>query len=192
MISQGGDTTQNTGPRYPHSFHALLQVLLQQFAIVFNTPTCFPPPRPTDYRIPLLPNSPPVNVRPFRHPHFQKSEIKKLVGQMLLERVNRPSTSPFSSPLLLVRKNDGSWGFYIDYRALNAITIRNQFPIPTIDKLLDELVGATVFSKLDMRADYHQLWIHPSNVEKTAFRTHDDYYEFTVMSFGLSNAPSTF
>lgn len=148
-------------PEDPHIHNLLLE-----YSHIFETPTSLPPPRNHDHHIPLAPNSSPVNVRPYRYPHYQKQIMTDLIAEMLKDGLIKPSHSPYSSPVLLVRKKDGTWRFCVDYRALNAITIRDRFPIPTVDELLDELHGARIFSKIDLRAGYHQIRVNKADTHK--------------------------
>ncbi|GJX65231.1 hypothetical protein Tco_0299574 [Tanacetum coccineum] len=162
-----------TPPEDPH-----IQNLLTDYSYIFEPPTSLPPPRLQDHHIPLKPNAPPVNVKPYRYPHYQKQIMTDLIADMLKDGLIKPSHSPYSSPVLLVRKKDGTWKCCTDYRALNAITIRDRFPIPTVDELLDELHGAQIFSKIDLRAGYHQIRLADADTHKTAFRTVDGHFEF--------------
>lgn len=162
--------------------------LITQHAHLFQEPKELPPQRDCDHAIPLIPGVKPVNVKPYRYNSAQKDEIERQVKEMLMNGVIRPSASPFASPVLLVKKKDGNWRFCVDYRQLNAITIKNKFPLPVVD----ELHGSHWFTKLDMRSGYHQVRDKPEDEAKTAFKTHNGHWEFRVMPFGLTNAPATF
>ncbi|CAL8465899.1 g5435 [Coccomyxa elongata] len=151
-----------------------------------------PPERPVEHAIDLEPGHEPHNRPPFRLSEVEWEECRKQIRELQDKGHIRPSTSPYGAPILFVKKKDGSFRMCIDYRALNKATIKNAYPMPRIDDLLDRLKGATVFSKMDLRSGYHQVRIREGDEYKTGFRTRDGHYEFTVMPFGLCNAPATF
>lgn len=169
-----------------------VQSILDQFSTVFAEPTGLPPRRLCDHSIPLIEGAQPINKRPYRYSPQLKTEIERQIKEMLASGVIQLSNSAFSSPIILVRKKDGTWRIVVDYRHLNALTIKSKYPVPIIDELLDELAGAAWFSKLDLRAGYHQIRMAPGEEYKTAFQTHHGQFEFNVMAFGLTGAPATF
>lgn len=165
-----------------------IQQVLNQYEDLFQEPKGLPPARLHDHKIPLQPGANPVNIRPYRYTHEQKDEMERQISKMLQSAIIQPSTSPYASPVLLVKKKDNSWRFCVDYRQLNKSTVKDKYPIPIIDDLLDELEGLLTivrqvkyFSKIDLRSGYHQIRMEPSDVYKTAFRTHSGHYEFLAL-----------
>jgi hypothetical protein len=151
-----------------------------------------PPDREVEFVIELQPGTTPISKSSYRMPPKELAELKKQLQEFLDEGYIRPSSSPWGCPALFVKKKDGSLRLCVDYRPLNAVTIKNKYSLPRIDVLFDQLAGAKVFSKIDLRSGYHQIKIRPSDIPKTAFSTHYGLYELLVMSFGLTNAPAYF
>jgi hypothetical protein len=179
--------------------YAVVAVQLEDIPVVCEYPDVFPndlpgipPDRDVEFVIELQPGTAPISKRPYRMPPKELAELKVQLQELIDKGYIRPSSSPWGSPALFVKKKDGSLQMCVDYRPLNAVTIKNKYPLPRIDVLFDQLAGDKVFSKIDLRSGYHQIKIRASDVPKTAFSTRYGLYEFLVMSFGLTNAPAYF
>ncbi|WVZ49193.1 hypothetical protein U9M48_000570 [Paspalum notatum var. saurae] len=151
-----------------------------------------PPERDIEFSIELVPGTAPIYKKAYRISGVELLEVKKQIDELLEKGFIRKNTSPWASPVLLTEKKDGTLRMCVDYRGLNAVTVKNKYPLPRIEDLFDQLKGACVFSKIDLRSGYHQLRIRPSDIPKTAFISRYGLYEYTVMSFGLTNAPAFF
>nr|AHN53418.1 pol polyprotein [Nuttalliella namaqua] len=166
--------------------------LLQEYASLFDACRCpLGVARNVEHRIDTG-GVRPLRQRPYRVSHSERETIETEVTEMLSKSIVRPSSSPWSSPVVLVPKKDGSIRFCVDYRRLNKVTRKDVYPMPRIDDALDAVCGANYFSSLDMRSGYWQIPMAEEDKEKTAFVTPDGLYEFNVMPFGLCNAPATF
>jgi hypothetical protein len=166
--------------------------LLEKYKDRFEEPKGLPPERPVGHTIKMVEGHEPPHKRGYRLTPKEKAECTRQCQELLAKGLIRPSTSPYSSPVIFVKKKDGSLRMCIDYRAVNKLTIKNRYPLPRIDQLLDTLQGAKVFSSLDLHSGYHQLRIHPDDVPKTAFTTPTGHYEWLCTPFGISNAPGMF
>jgi hypothetical protein len=151
-----------------------------------------PPEREVEFVIDLLPRNTHISKHPYRMSVEELQELKKQLTELQDAGYIHPSSSPWGAPVLFVQKKDGSQRMCVDYRSLNDVTIKNKYSLPRIDDLFDQMRGAKVFSKIDLRSGYHQMKIRPSDIPKTTFSTWYGLYEFTVMSFGLTNAPAYF
>ncbi|GJX19602.1 putative nucleotidyltransferase, ribonuclease H [Tanacetum coccineum] len=140
----------------------------------------------------LIPGAIPVVKSPYRLAPFKMEEFSGQLSELRDKGFIRPSSSPWGAPILFVKKKDGSFRMCIDYRELNKLTIKNQYPLLRIDDLFDQLQGSQYFSKINLRSGYHQLRVYKDDIPKTAFRTRYGHFEFTVMPFGLTNAPAVF
>ncbi|KAJ9524377.1 hypothetical protein QJQ45_008576 [Haematococcus lacustris] len=176
----------------PDAIKAQLDALLAEYSDVFTPLTGLPPDRPVGHTIPLEPGNRPPATPMYRLSKPEHDELKQQIQDLLAKGMIEPSSSPYAAPVLFVQKKSGELRMCIDYRQLNKITLRDQYPLPRIDDLFDKLSGCKVFSSLDLQAGYHQIRITPEDVPKTAFRTPEGHFQFKVLCFGLTNAPATF
>ncbi|KAL0544248.1 hypothetical protein IC582_019361 [Cucumis melo] len=151
-----------------------------------------PPDREIEFTIELLPGTAPISQAPYRMAPSELKELKMQLQELVDKGYIRPSVSPWGAPVLFVKKKDGILKLCIDYRQLNKVTICNNYPLPCIDDLFDQLKGAPLFSKINLRSGYHQLKVRESDIAKTTFRTRYGHYELRVMPFSLTNAPAVF
>ena len=172
---------------------------LEDIPIVKEFPDVFPddisglsPDREVEFTIDLIPGTEPISIPPYRMSPAELRELKAQLEELLSKGFIRLSISPWGAPVLFVKKKYGSLLLCIDYKQLNKVTIRNQYPLSRIAELFDQLQGSRVYSKIDLRSGYHQLRVQESDVPKTAFRTRYGHYEFLVMPFGLTNSPAAF
>jgi hypothetical protein len=179
-----------------------LEVNITVIPIVKDFPEVFPPDVPrlppvrdVEFSIDITPGTGPISISPHRMSPHELVELKKQLEDLQSKGFIRPSVSPWGAPVLLVKKKDGKSRLCVDYRQLNKVTIKNRYPLPHIDDLMDQLKGATVFSKIDLKSGYHQIRVKEEDIPKTAFRTRYGHYEIypnLVMPFGVTNAPAIF
>ena len=179
--------------------HRIDEVRLEDIPVVRKFPDVFledlpglPLEREIEFEISLIPRIEPIARTPYRIAPAELKELKVQLEELTSKGFIWPSSSPWGAPVLFVKKKDGSLRLCIDYRQLNIMTIRNQYPLPRIDDLFDQLQGSRVYSKIDLRSGYHQLKVREEDVSKTAFRMRYGHYEFSVMPFRLMNAPPAF
>ncbi|CAL2257590.1 unnamed protein product [Prunus armeniaca] len=169
-----------------------IRKLQEKFKDLFQDVHGLRPRRAVEHEIQLVGDSPLLNLGLYRTSVTESDEIKKQIQGLLEQGVIKPSYSPCGSPVLLVPNKNRGWRMCVDYKALNKITIKNRYPLSRIDDLLDQLHGASYFTKLDLKSGYHQVCIHEEDTCKTAFKIEQGLFEWLVMPFGLCNAPATF
>jgi hypothetical protein len=188
-----------TVSRIKASLHHMVELKLEDIHVVQEFPDMFPddlpgmpPERAIEFKIELQPGTAPIAKAPYKMSHVEMKELKIQLLGLLDKGYICPSTSPWGCSALFVEKKDKELHLCVDYRPLNAITIKNKYPLPCIDILFDQLARAQVFSKIYLRSGYHQIKIRVKDITKTAFTTRYGLYEYQVMSFGLTNALAHF
>ena len=175
------------------------QVDVEKIPVVREFPDVFPEELPgiplereVDLAIEIVLGTVPMSRAPYRMALTELKELKSQFQELLDKGFIRPSVLPWVAPVLFMKKKDGTLRMCIDYRQINKVTVKNKYPLPRIEDLFDQLRGAGVFSKIDLRSGYYQLRVKEVDVLKTAFRTRYGHYEFLVMPFGLTNALTAF
>jgi hypothetical protein len=167
--------------------------MVNEFPIVFPEELPgMPPDQVIEFVIELKPGTTPIYKTPYRMATPELAELKEHIKELLEKGFIHPSSSPWGAPMIFVPKKDGTQRLCVDYRALNEVTVKNKYPLPRINDLFDQLCGACVFSKIDLRSICHQLKIRECDIPKTALVLRYGLYEYTVMSFGLTNAMAYF
>ncbi len=174
--------------------HKCIKQVLKEFPDVMpkELPNEVPPRRQVNHAIEVMPGVAPPTKAPYRMNHEELRELKVQLEELLAKGYIKPNKSPYGALVLFVHKKDGILRMCVDYKALNKVTVKNRYPLLRIDDLFDQLSGAKVFSRIDLRSEYYQIQIAQGDEEKTAYRTRYGSYEFLVMPFGLTNAPATF
>ena len=169
--------------------------LVESYRDVFpdDLPKRLPPKRFIEHKIPLVPGSTPT----FKHHHRLSpqdlDELRIHIKDLLDHGFIRAAHSPYGAPVLFAKKaGDTKRRLCVDYRDLNRITVKDRYPLPRVDELIDRLFGAKYFTKLDLRSGYHQVRVAEEDIQKTAFNTRYGQFEYLVVPFGLTSAPSTF
>jgi hypothetical protein len=185
--------------RIEASLHHMAERKLEDIHVVREFLNVFPDDLPgmpheraIEFKIELHPGTAPIAKASYKMSPVELKELKIQLQGLLDKGYIRPSISPWGCSVLFVEKKDKEMRLCVDYRPLNAVTIKNKYPLPCIDILFDQLARAQVFSKIDLRSGYHQIKIRAEDIPKTAFTMRYGLYEYLVMSFGLTNAPTHF
>lgn len=198
LIKQGEVTEHLKLDHLPSNERDVIVELCNEYRDIFYIPgDKLTATNSIEHEIPLIQNSPPVNVRAYRIPHHQKDEVDRQVNKLLIDEIIRPSSSPFNAPIILVPKkldNSGikKWRMAVDLRKLNDVTIGDSYPLPNITEILDQLGNSRYYTALDLASGYHQIPVKEEDRHKTAFSTSNGHFEFNRMPFGAKGAPAVF